>query len=196
MPKTLEQTKALQEKRMAALKKAALSLFALNGFSDVSVDDVCKASDSSHGLFYHYYSSLEELFSVLLNEAEQNALPPFAELNVLSGWGGISKLIAYYDSVLTKGKSTEACYALLSLNTERQDKLNPKIKKKIATEKHLLKYIKEGQSEGRVIGGDPKEITEAVSILIADSLKAKLKKKTLLSSFDILLGMLNKAPVH
>ena len=196
MPKTLEQTKALQEKRMAALKKAALSLFALNGFSGVSVDDICKASDSSHGLFYHYYSSLEELFLVLLNEAEQNALPPFAELNVLSGWEGISKLIAYYDSVLTKGKSPETCYALLSLNTERQDKLNAKIKKKIATEKYLLKYIKEGQSEGRVIGGDPKEIMEAVSILIADSLKAKLKKKTLLSSFDILLGMLNKAPVH
>ena len=78
MPKTLEQTKALQEKRKAAIKKAALSLFANEGFSGVSVDDICKASDSSHGLFYHYYSSLEEIFLELLDDADEKYLPPFA----------------------------------------------------------------------------------------------------------------------
>ena len=196
MPKTLEQNTALQEKRDAAIKKAALSLFARNAFSGVSVDDICKASDSSHGLFYHYYSSLEEIFLTLLNEAAPEDLPPFAELAGLSGWEALTRLIAYYDVALSKGKGSSVYYALLSLSTEKQEKLNLKIKKKIATEKLFLKYIKEGQSEGRVIGGDPKEIAAATMSLVENALKTKLVKKPLLSSLDIVIGMLNKAPVR
>ena len=191
MPKTLEQTKALQEKRKAAIKKAALSLFANEGFSGVSVDDICKASDSSHGLFYHYYSSLEEIFLELLNGADEKYLPPFAELNSLSGWIGLNALIAYYESALKVGKGPAVYYALLSLSVEDEAKLSPKIKKRIAT-----KFVKEGQGEGKVVGGDVKEIVATTIYLIESAYKMKLKKKDLLSSFDIVLGMLNKAPVR
>ena len=196
MPKTLEQTKALQEKRKAAIKKAALSLFALNGFSGVSVDDICKASDSSHGLFYHYYSSLEEIYLALLNEAEETYLPPFDKFSSLSGWSGLNALIAYYESALKIGKGAVVYYALMSLSAEDEEKLSPKIKKRIATKKLFTKFIKEGQSEGKVLGGDAKEIVATTTFLIESTFKNKLKKKDLMSSFDIVLGMLNKAPVR
>ena len=196
MPKTLEQTKALQEKRKAAIKKAALSLFANEGFSGVSVDDICKASDSSHGLFYHYYSSLEEIFLELLNDADEKYLPPFAELNSLSGWIGLNALIAYYESALKVGKGPTVYYALLSLSVEDEAKLSPKIKKRIATKKLFTKFVKEGQGEGKILGGDVKEIVATTIYLIESAYKMKLKKKDLLSSFDIVLGMLNKAPVR
>lgn len=195
MPKTLEQTKAMQEKRKAQIKKAALSLFALNGFSGVSVDDICKASGSSHGLFYHYYSSLEELFLVLLNEAKKEELPPFEELSALHGYEGLCRLLAYYEAALSKGKGSPIYYSLLSLSAGDEERLNQKTRKRIAADKYLLTFIKEGQSEGKVIGGEPKEIAAAAVLLIKDSLKAKTKKNTLLGSFDILIGMLNKAPV-
>ena len=152
--------------------------------------------DSSHGLFYHYYSSLEEIFLELLNDADEKYLPPFAELSSLSGWIGLNALIAYYESALKVGKGPAVYYALLSLSVEDEAKLSPKIKKRIATKKLFTKFVKEGQGEGKVLGGDVKEIVATTIYLIESAYKMKLKKKDLLSSFDIVLGMLNKAPVR
>ena len=85
---------------------------------------------------------------------------------------------------------------MLSLSVEDEAKLSPKIKKRIATKKLFTKFVKEGQGEGKVLGGDVKEIVATTIYLIESAYKMKLKKKDLLSSFDIVLGMLNKAPVR
>ena len=196
MPKTPEQTKALQQKRKTAIKKAALGLFAQKPLSDINVDEICKASSSSHGLFYHYYSSLEELFLVLLNEAKEDDLPPLDKLSSLQGQEGIDALFSYYERALAENKGALIYYASMSLWVEQEERLIPKVKKRIAVEKTFIRLIKEGQGEGNVIGGDPKELYLAASLLIKEALRSKLEKKKFLSSLDIVKGMLNKAPVH
>lgn len=51
------------------LLEAGLSEFAERGFQAVRVDDVVRRAQSSHGTFYLYFSSKEDLFRTLLRDA-------------------------------------------------------------------------------------------------------------------------------
>ena len=53
MPKSQEQNKAIREKKRQDIKEKALRLFAIQGYDEVSVDDICKNAKCAHGLFYH-----------------------------------------------------------------------------------------------------------------------------------------------
>ncbi|MGP4081026.1 TetR/AcrR family transcriptional regulator [Pseudalkalibacillus sp. R45] len=69
MPKV---SKKYKEEKIAVILDAAAQCFADKGFSDTTVDDIAKASGTSKGSIYLYFSSKEEIF-YRLNEksAEQ-----------------------------------------------------------------------------------------------------------------------------
>lgn len=62
--------RSLQGQQMRLrLMEAGTSVFPQRGFHDTRVDDVVEAAGASHGSFYRYFESKEDLFRVLANEA-------------------------------------------------------------------------------------------------------------------------------
>ena len=53
---------------VAKLLDAALVVFAEKGFHAARVDDVCDAAEVSHGTFYLYFASKDDLFATLVDD--------------------------------------------------------------------------------------------------------------------------------
>jgi AcrR family transcriptional regulator len=62
------QLRAAGRRNVANLLDAALVVFAERGYHQARVDDVCAEADVSHGTFYLYFASKEDLFSTLVDE--------------------------------------------------------------------------------------------------------------------------------
>ena len=86
-PRTEEQFEEIREAKRSLIKKAALELFALDGYYVTSIRMIAKKAGISKGLLYNYYTSKEELLKEIFRE-------------------GIDKIVALmnpdHDGVLTK----------------------------------------------------------------------------------------------
>jgi AcrR family transcriptional regulator len=58
----------------ASLVKAARSLFERQGYIETSVGDISKRAHVAHGTFYTYFSSKEDVFSVVADELQADLL--------------------------------------------------------------------------------------------------------------------------
>lgn len=65
MPRTKDQFQEIKENRRTEILKASLPLFSLQGYDAVKIDDITKSCGCSHGLFYHYFTSKEDLFQTM-----------------------------------------------------------------------------------------------------------------------------------
>lgn len=61
MPRTFFENKELRKKRIDTIINTSLRLFALYGHKKVTIDMIVKECRYSHGLFYHYFSSKQEV---------------------------------------------------------------------------------------------------------------------------------------
>jgi AcrR family transcriptional regulator len=61
--------RAQGRKTMRRLLEAGLAEFGARGLHAVSVDDVVRRAQTSHGTFYLYFSDKEDLFQALLRDA-------------------------------------------------------------------------------------------------------------------------------
>jgi AcrR family transcriptional regulator len=61
--------RAQGRKTMRKLLEAGLAEFGARGLHAVSVDDVVRRAQTSHGTFYQYFSNKEDLFKALLRDA-------------------------------------------------------------------------------------------------------------------------------
>ena len=59
---------AAGRRNVAKLLDAALIVFADRGYHAARVDDVCDEADVSHGTFYLYFASKEDLFRTLVDD--------------------------------------------------------------------------------------------------------------------------------
>jgi AcrR family transcriptional regulator len=93
------------------LLEAAAEVFAAKGFHAARVDDIVRAAHSSHGTFYLYFSSKEELFEQLVAEVTREietlveSLPLVADSDrgrpALRGWlDDFADLYQHYGPVI------------------------------------------------------------------------------------------------
>ena len=67
-----ERTLRAQGRRtMRRLLDAAIVVFDKRGYHGARVDDICEAARTSHGTFYLYFSSKEDLFRALVNDVSE-----------------------------------------------------------------------------------------------------------------------------
>ncbi|WP_261129317.1 TetR/AcrR family transcriptional regulator [Bacillus sp. Marseille-Q3570] len=71
MPKV---SKKYKEEKIAVILDAAAQCFADKGFSETTVDDIAKASGTSKGSIYLYFSSKEEIFYSLNEKSAEQFL--------------------------------------------------------------------------------------------------------------------------
>ena len=70
-PRTEEQYEAIRQQSRETILKAALELFALNGFHNTSVSKISERAGFSKGLIYNYFESKEQLLQTILEKAIQ-----------------------------------------------------------------------------------------------------------------------------
>ena len=142
MPRTREQFAAMKNERMTAILSTALPLFSLG--QKVTVDLITDKAKCSHGIFYHYFKNTDEILDALLKS------PTYGELrkSLFSAEGSNYEKIEQILSIMldvSKEKFEKVCY------------LNLIIKEREKTSLYVLltRLIKEGQTAGSIIGGDP-----------------------------------------
>lgn len=67
-PKTTQQFEQIRQSRKAALIKAAMELFANNGFKGTSISSISKKAGVSKGLIYNYFENKEALVKEIILE--------------------------------------------------------------------------------------------------------------------------------
>ena len=96
---------------MARLLEAGIVVFGQRGFHAARVDDIVKVADTSHGTFYLYFSSKEDLFRALIADVTEqmrvlaDELPPISSrrggYEQLRVWlGRFYDMYEHYDPVI------------------------------------------------------------------------------------------------
>lgn len=196
MPRSSEQNQAIKDKRRSHIMKAAVKVFAENGYEKVAVDEITKAADCSHGLFYHYFKNKEEILIAIVNEnvREGGMLPPCYEAYQKGGVEGI-KILCNYLNECYAGTSYRVSTGLVAISFPRYQGL-PKALKKIGADNDVLTALEtlvaQAQKDHKVIAGDPKEIVRAADFIVKSNFKSLLEegRGAPIVSSDVLFNML------
>lgn len=198
MPRTPEQNRIVKDKRKSKITDKALKLFAEVGYGNISVDQITKAVRCSHGLFYHYFDSMEDIFVYLFKDfiINNNIMFPINEALEIGGTSGLKLLTNHYSSIANK--SPLDFYALkIALCLNELDDVPNEVKKKmkdVDLKRAFLKLIETSQNEGNAIAGDANQIAKAIFELIKIDVTKNMNtkgKKSIISG-DIILEMLMK----
>ncbi len=67
-PRSKYQFEEIRENRKALIMRAALDLFAKNGYHTTSINHIAEKAQISKGLLYNYFKSKEELLKEIINQ--------------------------------------------------------------------------------------------------------------------------------
>ena len=153
MPRTPLQFQQMKDERKLSILEAALPLFSIHG-EKVTIDMVSTAAKCSHGLVYHYFKNVDEIFEELLHSETYISLK---EKLFIDDTGRYAyEVIKEIMEVLHGLTSYEdMCFANIILSLEGKKSLFDKVTSLVAR----------GQKEGEVTGGDPREITMCAFML-------------------------------
>lgn len=182
MPRTAEQSAALREKRRTKMLEKALRLFASLSFDDLTIDDIASACNCSHGLFYHYFSSKEDVYNALMTERHLKHPDwecPIEKILAVGGYKGLEMAFAYINERL-HGCEPAVLYLHMDLlrpcTTLRKSEplLGPNIYDMV------LKLVKKSREDNDIVLGDPEELTTLIidSAIGATTRRINLGTKT------------------
>jgi AcrR family transcriptional regulator len=160
MPRTEEQNQIIKDRRKFKIMEKALMLFATRGFDFITVDDITKEVGCSHGLFYHYFTGKEDVYNQLMKVKDDPKYDEFRlpskEAEAAGGLAGIKILIAYADKIAS---ADDGVFYFVRLVMTRPITQTAKGSLMGADLYPLfLNLIKQGQADGDIYGGDPREI--------------------------------------
>jgi len=193
MPKTTYQFEEIKQEREKEILNTALKLFCQHGFDSVSVDDICKKMKMSHGLFYHYFSSKNDLQSTIIaNSEERNAdVKHFVETTNLTGLEYIRKVTSLILDTLRKDDMScyYSYYMIINSFFEKEEKTNKSTK----ILKRVIKEIKRGQEDHEIIPGDPFEIFFAQSTMFLGiammNMRHQENRKAIIPSDEVAMNL-------
>jgi len=199
MPRTPEQNQSIKDRRRSKLLAYALKAFAANGYDHTAIDDITKPAKCSHGLFYHYFDSKEDVFAALVDEVlSKEAEVPVAAALEKGSVAGI-RLLCDYASKVTKAGGKDFCVAKITVLLPESNGLDEKAKSFVRShdvEKTLVTLIRQGQEEGRVIVGDPRLIARYFLDLAKGAIARLSKTGAEAIDPDILYGLFLKTSIE
>ncbi|CAN7614744.1 TetR/AcrR family transcriptional regulator [Paenibacillus sp. LjRoot56] len=161
MPRLKEdQLQKIYEERKQQITSAAVKIFAQRGLPGTKISLITAEAGVSHGLFYHYFKTKEELFSSLVREAIEASMQEMDNLSHLTG-SPIEKI-----KILTQGMLDEsgAPYFMLLHRARNFEEVPEEVSQLIQKYpvdvyvKRLLPLFEEGQQRGEVADGDLEEL--------------------------------------
>jgi AcrR family transcriptional regulator len=148
----------------------SLGLFSLKGFLNTSVSDIMEAANTSKGGFYNHFSSKEDLFFQVLQEARriwrQRVLFGLDEIE--SPTGKVQTLLSNYkDRYLNDGENFPGGCVFVTISVELDDqrpRLCAEVNKGFVGLKRMLRRLLD---EGKAIGELSDTVdTEAVTEML------------------------------
>ncbi len=195
MPRTAEQNQAIKDKRRNKLLSYALKAFALNGYDHTAIDDITKPSKCSHGLFYHYFPSKEEVFRALIEDV---ILPegtfPIEKALQLGGLEGLKEIFRFIDTLKDSGsKGIAISKIVIDLGDAKGlDDFGEIFARSHDIRKALVTLIEQGQRGGQIVEGDPNSLSQAVLDLLLSSFERAKNKTGSIYSSELFLSLLQK----
>ncbi|UPK67415.1 TetR/AcrR family transcriptional regulator [Chitinophaga filiformis] len=195
MPKAKEQFEEMRQEAVRKIKTAGLELFARKGLAGTNIKEIAEKAQISLGLMYHYYSSKDELYLALANEAMDMSIALLSALKK-QRTGAREKVEGFIHGFLTGvQKHPEICYFIIigqqfeTKDDSQNDDLNTR---KLKSLELLAAIIKAGQREGIFVKGDPLQL--AVMLVAATQGLAAFKmtfgSRFTMPQTEILLNML------
>src|SRR5690554_3909722 len=170
-PRSEKANQEIREKRREQIIAAALKVFAKKGLSAAKISDIALEAGLSYGLFYHYFSSKDELFTILVKQAFETSLSIFQNIPELPGtpW---DKLKTITELIIPGAYQGIGSYYFLIIIEAHISETVPKEVKRMNREtaplynKYLVPLVKAGQQKGEIIDGEPEELATAYFSLI------------------------------
>lgn len=197
MPKTTKQFEEIKDKRRTQILNTAVKLFCEHGLADYSIDDICKKCKISHGLFYHYFDSKEDIQKEILERGRVKREETTSTLNDPK-LKGIHFLEKFTNVVLNSLRFDYAsCYFIYSsysnfLLSIKTKKIKNENLKEWVMLKRALKEIKDGQRKREVVAGDPLEILISFASIVVGLSLTKMRnnnKNDFIPSDDVVMNI-------
>ena len=200
MPRTPAQNQTIKDRRRSKLLLFALKAFAEYGYDHTAIDDITRPAKCSHGLFYHYFSSKEAVFDALIDEVLLGAdeVPMTAALE-LGGTKGLRLLAEYAEKSAKVGsKALYVAKITIDLRTAKNLNANGKaFQKQHNILNGLTELFRQGQEEGKVVAGNPKDIAIAALDLAQGAIaRLVVDPQGVVLSSDLLFGLILKGPIE
>lgn len=127
------------------IKEQAIKLFARRGFKDVTMKDICEATNLSRGGLYLHYGSTRQIFSEIVDDLMNAQSDEFSEKigQGISAKEILLQVLERYKREMTdaQGSLSVAIYEFFSADTSKQDNaLLRQYQKSHAMWKRLLEY--------------------------------------------------------
>ena len=200
MPKTPQQCILIKEQRAKSILKTALYLFASKGYNAVTMDEIAKETNCSHGLIYHYFQNKEELFITMM---EDYVIPKNREIIADIDFTKKAKdvmhnLLDDYLKALKSDDDEKACviHILLKLRLEAQYIPKPPVlnrRKRIFDWVHDT--IERGKKEGDFNNSDTNDTAIAILSMLTGLSYYRINldyKKFNCPNVDVIMKMLLK----
>jgi AcrR family transcriptional regulator len=157
-PRTEESNERIREEQKERILKAAMNVFAHNGYSETKMSDIAAAAGVSYGLTYHYFANKEAVFIALLQKALKGALNLMQYARVQPGtpWDRLHWLT----SEMLRGARDQPEYEMVVLQALTSSAVPEEARKMVLEESRqvheaLKALIIDGQNSGEVVADDP-----------------------------------------
>lgn len=165
MARSKEQNDRMRESRKEKIRNAALLQFVKQGLFATRIQDIAAQAGIAQGLLYHYYSSKDEIFVDLINEAlDKTIAASYSVRDMETGPGekirfALERLV---DTIENSQTFLDTCRLITqainstAIPIDAQD---------LIQEKRNIPYqvieaiMAAGQKEGTIVGGDPKMLS-------------------------------------
>ena len=159
MARTKEQNERITMATKKKIMAAGLKLFAQKGFALTNIKDIAQAAGISTGLIYRHFSSKEELFYKLIEDAVKELSKA---VQLLDSYDSPAKAFAEMTSGLLKDiRSSDelSCYFLVLIRSILEEEALPQIaefrKGDLSLFEKAAELIEKGQRLGEFKGGNP-----------------------------------------
>ena len=106
MPRSKELNQQMRDKRRESILRKSLRLFAYDGYDSLTVDGIADACRCSHGLFYYYFKSKEELFNAVVETYSakyQSLMMEIRHIEEMHGTAGLKEFCNFVAKLLSEG---------------------------------------------------------------------------------------------
>lgn len=162
MPKSDEQFKIIRDHRYEEISNAAMKIFAQKGFASTKISEITSSVKLSHGLFYHYFQSKEDLYVSLVMNVLDLFIEKVTEAENREGtpWDQLE----WFTEISISGSLEEAQdRSILIIGAQQSDFLSDEVKQEMIKKNTIAmngiaRIISNGQKEKLFVKGDPMEL--------------------------------------
>ncbi len=160
MARNQQQNEQAREARKEQIRIEALRQFAAKGLAATRIQDIAENVGMAQGLLYHYYPSKEAIYIDLVRDAMDKTIEVSEELKAMDA-PAREKIGIAVKELLHTIEQSERFAQTCCLIAQMADVIPPGEEKALIEEKRNAPYrivadiMRQGQSEGSVVAGDP-----------------------------------------